>query len=101
MLETIRQLHQQYKDNEYVDLSSVKYKTRYTNTRHGSCNASRKTINLNLYLVQYERKYIEYVYLHEIAHLKHQNHSVKYYDLLEKLCPNYKQLRKELKRIYR
>ncbi|AIO19511.1 hypothetical protein KQ51_01635 [Candidatus Izimaplasma bacterium HR1] len=101
MMDVIYYLHSKYQNNKYIDLSNIKYKTRYTNTRHGSCNATKKTINLNLHLIKYELKYIEYVYLHEIAHLIHQNHSSKYYQLLEKICPNFKQLRFELKRIYR
>ena len=42
--------------------------------------------------------YTEYVFLHEIAHLVYPNHSKDYYNLLEKLCPNYKEVRKELKK---
>ena len=46
-------------------------------------------------------KYIEYVFLHEITHLLVQNHSKDYYNLFEKLCPNYKQTRNELKELTR
>jgi predicted metal-dependent hydrolase len=34
---------------------------------------------------------VNYVLLHELAHLKHPNHSKKFWDLVEKVCPNYKE----------
>ena len=34
---------------------------------------------------------------HELAHIKEFNHSSKFYDIVEKYCPNYKELRKKLK----
>lgn len=101
MFEVIEMLISKYKDNGYVDITNVKYNTRYTTSRHGSCNANKRRINLNLSLIKYDVKFIEYVYLHEIAHLTHQNHGQKFYDLLGKICPDYKQIRKELKEIYR
>lgn len=101
MLYVIEMLKAKYQDNKYIDISNVTYSTRYAKTRHGSCNAAKRRINLNLYLIKYDFKYIEYVFLHEITHLKHQNHGPKFYELLEKLCPKYKQLRKELREIYR
>lgn len=101
MITILNKLMLTYNSNPYVDLSNVKLSTRYTKTRHGSCNKIKRTININLYLIRYPEKYIEYVFLHEISHLVHANHSSKFYDLFQKLCPNYLQLRKELKEIYR
>ena len=101
MMSIINRLVSKYMDNSHVDISNVIYKTRYTTSRHGSCNAKKRRINLNLNLVKYDPKFIEYVFLHEIAHLTHQNHGHLFYELFEKLCPNYKTLRKEFKKIYR
>ena len=39
-------------------------------TRWGSCNVERRNINLNLELIKKPRYCIEYVILHEFAHLK-------------------------------
>lgn len=100
MMSIINKLAAKYMDNPYIDIANVTYRTRYTSSRHGSCNASKRKINLNLNLVKYDPKFIEYVFLHEIAHLKHQNHGAGFYDLFEKLCPNYKVLRKELNKVY-
>ena len=101
LLLEVKHIMEKYIDNPYVDISDITIKTRHTRTRFGSCNAKRKSINLNANLVHYDKQYLEYVFLHEIAHLKHQNHSKEYYDLLQLLCPNYKELRKELREIYR
>jgi len=101
LLFEIETIKHKYRENPYVDINDIIIKTRHTKSRFGSCNAHRKTINLNTNLVHYDIQYLEYVFLHEIAHLVHQNHSKDYYDLLEKLCPNYKIIRKELRKIYR
>ena len=69
-------------------------------TRFGSCNPINQSININLHLVNYKEKYLEYVFLHEIAHLNHQNHSKDYYNLLSKLLIDHKQLKKELNKIF-
>lgn len=101
MMSIIKILVSKYMDNPFVDISNVHYQTRYTTSRHGSCNANKRRINLNLNLVKYDPKFIEYVFLHEISHLSHQNHGPMFYDLFQKLCPNYKALRKEMKKTYR
>ena len=69
-------------------------------TRFGSCNPRSKVININLYLVNMDKKYLEYVFLHEISHLVHQNHSKDFYLLLSKLSSKYKQLKKELNNLF-
>lgn len=101
MMSIINDLSIKYMDNPYIDISNIVYQTRYTTSRHGSCNAKKRKVNLNLNLIKYDPKFIEYVYLHEITHLTHQNHGPNFYDLFRKLCPNYKELKKEFKNIYR
>ena len=101
LLYEVALIEEKYQDNSYVNIENIKIKTRHTKTRFGSCNSKRRSINLNTNLVHYDKKYLEYVFLHEICHLTYQNHSREYYDLLEKICPNYKAIRKELKEIYR
>ncbi len=101
LLKVLENLKQKYINNPIIDISNIYIKTRYTKTRFGSCNARLGNINMTTHLIHYDIKYIEYVFLHEICHLKHQDHSVNFYNVLVKLCPNYKQLRKELKIIYR
>lgn len=96
LLKETSKLKDKHLNNSLIDISDIIIRTRYTTTRFGSCNYRLKTINLNLKLVHYDKKFIEYVFLHEITHLIHQNHSSDFYKLLNELCPNYKILKKEL-----
>lgn len=66
-----------------------------TKTRWGSCS-SKKNINLNLHLMRLPERLINYVILHELAHTVELNHGVKFWKLLEKICPEAKKLDKEL-----
>lgn len=101
MMRILSNLKKKYINNPYVDISRIKLNSRYTKSRHGSCNKTKQTININLYLIRYDIKFIEYVFLHEITHLVHANHQSEFYDLFGKLCPNYKILKRELREIYR
>ena len=60
-------------------------KTRVGNqkTRWGSCS-SAKVISLNWRILLLDYEIGEYVLYHELAHLKHMNHSQKYWDLLSR-----------------
>lgn len=65
-------------------------------TRWGSCN-SRGEIRLHWRLIQAPPHIIHYVVAHELAHLKEMNHSQKFWAWVEKLCPDYRSARDELK----
>lgn len=64
-------------------------------TRWGSCS-SKSNINLSLYLMLLPDELIDYVILHELAHIKHQNHSTAFWNHLEDLLPEAKALDKQL-----
>ncbi|WP_150467703.1 M48 family metallopeptidase [Francisella sp. SYW-9] len=68
-----------------------------TKTRWGSCNYIKKTINLNFNLILRDIEAIEYVVLHEIAHLTHPNHSKEFYNYIESYMPDWKIREKRLK----
>lgn len=58
-------------------------------TRLGSCN-SKNSLCFSVYLLNYPEEVIEYVVLHELSHIKHKNHSSRFYELIEKHMPDYK-----------
>ncbi len=57
-------------------------------TRWGSCTSQRH-INISLYLMQYPEEAIDYVIVHEIAHLKQMNHSKDFWKIVEEVFPDY------------
>ena len=62
---------------------------REMKTRWGSCNPSKGYINLNLKLIEKPTECIEYVVFHELAHLVHADHSVKFYNYLNLFMPDW------------
>ena len=65
-------------------------------TRWGSC--SLKTgIRLNWRLVHFPRHIVDYVVVHELAHLREMNHSRRFWAVVERACPDYRAAREELK----
>ena len=58
-------------------------------SRWGTCN-SKAEVRINWRLIQADPYVIDYVICHEFAHLTHMNHSRNFWNLVEKLCPNYK-----------
>lgn len=63
----------------------------------GSCS-SKKNLNFNFKLFFLPEALIDYVFVHELAHLKHMNHSEAFWSEVEKQIPDYKKRREELKR---
>ena len=66
-------------------------------SRWGSCMLKGR-ITLNSELIKLDRVLIEYVIIHELCHLKYHNHGKDYYRLLAELVPEYKSIRKELRK---
>ncbi|MFZ5523034.1 MAG: M48 family metallopeptidase [Pseudomonadota bacterium] len=74
-----------------VKLSSAK-------TQWGCCTA-KGIVLLNLQLIKLPLRLIDYVVVHELAHLREMNHSEKFWDVVGTACPDYAGLRNELKTI--
>ena len=74
-------------------------KVRRMKSKWGVCNVTNNIITLNLELIKFDIKYLEYVIFHELCHLVYPNHSKDFWNLVEKYVPNYKVFRKEMKNI--
>lgn len=74
--------------------TSIKY--RKNKRTWGSCNY-KNGLNFNILLMKFPIELMEYVVIHELAHIKHKNHSKKFWDLVEEFCPDYKQREKIFK----
>lgn len=65
-------------------------------TRFGSCN-SKGNISYSWRLLFYPESAYDYVVVHELAHLVEMNHSTRFYAIIEKILPDYRERRKLLK----
>lgn len=74
--------------------SCVKF--RKNKSRWGSCSFNN-TINLNTNLMKLPFSCVDYIVIHELAHIKHKNHSQRFWDCVEAYCPLYKEEEKKLK----
>ena len=73
---------------------SVNY--RKMKTKWGVCHPATGHICLNLYLALYHPDFLEYVILHELAHLRHPNHGKEFYQLIERYMPDFRSRRAAL-----
>lgn len=69
---------------------------RKMTTRWGSCNSRKGYINLSLNLIEKAPKLIEYVVLHELAHLIYPHHQKSFYDFIAALMPDFRSREKRL-----
>ncbi len=81
-------------------LTWKKYRIGNQKSRWGSCsNAGTISLNWRLILLPFEMG--NYVLCHELAHLKHMNHSIAFWDFLESLVPGAKKMDGELRNLSR
>ncbi len=77
----------------HVSPSAIKLSS--ARTQWGSCTV-RGVVRLNWQLVKMPLHLIDYVVVHELAHLVEMNHSAAFWRVVESACPDYQQCRKEL-----
>jgi len=65
-------------------------------TRWGSCS-SKGTLSFSWRLILTPLDQVDYVIVHELAHTVHHNHSKRFWKMVEKLMPDYKERRKQLR----
>ena len=65
-------------------------------TRFGSCS-SKGNISFSFRLMMYPEEAIDYVVVHELAHLLEMNHSPRFYAVVARVLPDYKQRHRLLK----
>jgi len=79
-----------------MDLYPNSIKFRKNKRTWGSCNYKNE-LNFNTLLMKFPIPLIEYVVVHELAHIKHKNHSKNFWACVEKYCIDYKEKIKEFK----
>lgn len=79
-------------DLDMPEVVIKKYKSKW-----GSCYYKENRISFNISLIHIEKELIDYVIIHELCHFLVHNHSVLFYNEVEKRLPEYKRLIKSLK----
>ena len=77
----------------YAKIMQVKpasVKINSAKKRYGSCSGTNN-LNFSLYLMDKDESFIDYVVVHELAHITHHNHSKEFYKLIEQYMPDYKE----------
>ncbi|MFZ2300734.1 MAG: SprT family zinc-dependent metalloprotease [Gallionella sp.] len=67
-------------------------------TQWGCCTA-RGSVRLNMQLIKLPLRLIDYVVVHELAHMREMNHSERFWKVVGSVCPDYSRLRRELKAV--
>ncbi len=82
-----------------ADSSGIKYSSATVNilkSRWGSCD-HKANIKLNVYLIQLPNGLIDYVLAHELAHIKHMNHSKEFWQEVSAIYPDQKTAKRQLR----
>lgn len=69
---------------------------RQMRSRWGSCTPAAGRIRLNIQLAKYDRSLLDYVVLHELAHLIEANHSAAFKAILDQHQPQWRQAHRTL-----
>jgi predicted metal-dependent hydrolase len=78
-----------------MDVTYNRLTIRKARTRWGSCS-QKGNLNFNWKLILVPEPIIDYIVIHELAHLKEMNHSQRFWNLVAKYCPQWLQHKKWL-----
>ena len=83
-----------------IDLSKITRRYRYLKSKFGSCKPSTLSITFNMELIHFPKVFLEYIFVHEIAHLVHQNHSKEFHLLTERLFTSPPKIKETLNHLH-
>lgn len=78
-------------------LYAKKISVKAMSSRWGSCNPVSGALSFNSRLAFYPEECTDYVVVHELAHLRHANHSSDFWALVAQHCPDHKKWREILR----
>ncbi len=81
-----------------MDVTPTAIKVNGAKTRWGSCSG-KNSLNFSWLLVMADDDVIDYVVVHELAHIKEHNHSAKFWAVVADILPDYKQRQSKLKQL--
>ena len=86
--------------NKYEKIMGVhaeQLRIKKMKTRWGTCNIETKRIWINYELIKYPIECLEHIVVHELTHLLETNHTPRFYALLGKYYPNFRENDKLIK----
>ena len=85
--------------SEVLHVEPTGVKITSAKNRWGSCTW-RKSLNFSWRLIMAHEDCVNYVVVHELAHLIEMNHGKQFWRIVESVIPNYMDLRPRLKKLY-
>jgi zinc-dependent protease len=85
------------KYEKFMNVHAEQLRIKKMKTRWGTCNIEAKRIWINYELVKYPVECLEHTIVHELTHLLETNHTPRFYTLLGKYYPNYRENDKLIK----
>jgi predicted metal-dependent hydrolase len=82
---------------QFYGVFPKKFSIRNQKTRWGSCS-KKQNLNFNFRIIFLPQELADYLITHELCHLKEFNHSARFWELVALAIPDYKELRKRLKK---
>jgi predicted metal-dependent hydrolase len=96
LLDYVSPIVDEYSKKLWNNFTSISI--RKASSKRWSCSHDQK-IMFSQNLVHLPTKYIKYVVIHEVCHLKHKNHSKEFWKEVENFLPNYREIRKEMRKM--
>jgi predicted metal-dependent hydrolase len=79
-----------------MGVNSSAWRVQVMKSRWGSCQPQTKRICLNVRLAEKSLRCLEYVIVHELAHLFEANHSKRFYAVMDRFLPDWRERKREL-----
>jgi len=83
-----------------MGVSPAAVKINAAKSRWGSCSG-KKSLNFSWRLIMADDAVIDYVVVHELAHITELNHSARFWSIVSGVLPDYKERQKRLKELQR
>jgi len=83
---------------EHMGVKPASIRITGAKTRWGSCS-SKKSVNYSWRLIMAEDAVIDYVVVHELAHLTEMNHSARFWAIVEKVLPDFRKRKAKLREL--
>lgn len=85
--------------NAFYNFSFKKISIRNQKTRWGSCSKNGN-LNFSYRVIFLSEKLCDYIVVHELCHLGEFNHSKNFWNLVAKIVPDYKEIRRKIRKDY-